>query len=83
MAASHPSGSGMMLYVDVLYDQLRARLGAQQPQGLPLLIVNPAVKRQRSTKLPVRHSCTRAGAGAGAVPHPVRAPPHRLFAGCG
>ena len=29
------------------------------------------------------HSCTRAGAGAGAVPHPVRAPPHRLFAGCG
>ncbi len=30
-----------------------------------------------------KHSCTRAGAGAGAVPHPVRAPPHRLFAGCG
>jgi len=28
-------------------------------------------------------SCTRAGAGAGAVPHPVRAPPHRFLAGCG
>jgi hypothetical protein len=35
------------------------------------------------TAATANHSCTRAGAGAGAVPHPVRAPPHRLFAGCG
>ena len=41
----------MMLYVDVLYDPLRARLSVQQPQGLPLLTVSSAVKHRRSTKL--------------------------------
>ncbi len=41
----------MMLNVDVLYDQLRARLSVQQPWGLPVLIVSSAVKGHRSTKL--------------------------------
>ncbi len=45
----------MMLYVDVLHDQLRARLSVQQPcmpiWGLPVLIISSAVKGHRSTKL--------------------------------
>ncbi len=36
----------MMLYADVLHDQLRARLSAQQPCGLPVLIISSAVKGQ-------------------------------------
>ncbi len=33
--------------------------------------------------LPFLHSCTRAGAGAGAMPHRVRAPPQGKKPGCG